>query len=587
MIKRLLEKALTPPAGPVKKASALSIWNPLGWVFFAAFSLPGIAITVGLAISNSLIMQKQLWVETPARLHTHLENPAEIDEPDDLYYTYRYEGEFYREEGLGTRSFFIESDDLDKLARNLGREIPREERTSVWVNPRDPSRSSLVQEKVGYVPFFLSIFTLSHGATGLALFFASLNHSRRTRGMDSRIAATPDRPLEWRDDWKRGESRFEGGYTLFIMAYATVAIAIALWWSTLNAWLTRSPAGVILTGTLASVVGMGFAWHFFRTLNRVRLSRTTRVTFTRGTPRSGASNLVTLRGFGSMPYRVQNADDWKLTCEDGVNDSENRATSKYTFEGEVAATGIGELTLRFDLPDYAPATSAPNDQYTGYTWKLSGGGLGPFEIPVLPDPDGGSFEPVAASEIELPRTVEAINHSLSSEQIAYIEGNGDRLIHIPANRHPGGAWFCILFGIVFGGMGLIVGVAAWQAIIPAIGGAVFLAFGGFITWTGVCMKWQNAVVGRFEADGVIRMERTLGSIKSTADYRLDRVEKISLEEDHQRNNRQTYKVVLFEKTDRGTKGHSLVNWIENEAAGEILARLLQGDDRNGPTRTRA
>ena len=153
-----------PRGGPVRKGDGLGLFNPLAWLFFLGFSVPGIAIAVAMMYANWLATDRISWVESKAVVGSEFDDFKKIEDEKDLSYSYRFEGKTFEGEGVGARFFFIDSDEIDRKVRQLARTIPKKQPVPVWVNPREPEQSSLVKWEMGWIGYFLAIFAFSHGA---------------------------------------------------------------------------------------------------------------------------------------------------------------------------------------------------------------------------------------------------------------------------------------------------------------------------------------------------------------------------------------------------------------------------------------
>ncbi len=581
MLKSILSPSSNSPSNiPTKKGGGFfSPWNPIGWIFFLGFSLPGIAITIGAAFYNLTVLKQLTWEKSTAMVGMHVDSLKDVEGEDDIYYTYSFDREHYEIDGYGRDINFFDTESID--ARDFARKGSREQDVPVWINPQNPSESTIAPNSIDWTAYFLAIFAYSHGLTGIAMLCASIRGARSTRGLDTRIAANPDDPLSWRDDWSRGRAEYRRHGWLIPLGYAALVAIIVIWWTTVSAWLTPSSGAVRLVGLGVSAIGILPVYLFWRTWRKTRLSRQTQLHFPSGGLTIGEENEITIRSRYPLSHQK-----WQITCTDCQHSTSQNTSNddeRFKFEGQVSSQTIEGTKVRFHLPAYAPLTSSPNSDYTGINWTVEGGGTGPYTIPVLRvsdkvDDHKSSYQsPTEFPPINLPETKAEALDVLAAEKITYLESGDDHLLEIPAGRHKGGASVTLIVGAIFFTIATIVVVNNSIDFFLIIWALLFGGGGLFMAGTGLILLAQKSVLGRFERSQEIRVEKTLFGIRRSVSYPIKDVESIQSEESWQSGSTQFYKLSLNLKTDAGTKEKKLADSILSRTAAEVMAKIMNGE----------
>lgn len=268
----------------------------------------------------------------------------------------------------------------------------------------------------GMPPGFAAMFALAFGGFGVAIIAAARYGASRAQRHASGLAAHPDQPWLWRDDWAEGRARSSQG------AGAAAIAVFAFLWNVVSAPVLFIVPGEVadgntaaLIGLLFPIVGVGLLIWAVRMAVRSRKFRGaavelpvvpirpgTRFDATLHTPfPDGPPEQLTL-ALSCIRRRVTGSGKNRSVRESVLWQDERR------LEGWDVPMDYGEagIPFTFDIPADAPPTT-PGSGNDRVFWRLDTHAVTPgvdygeaFELPVFSTDEAGRLVPSATPDFD-------------------------------------------------------------------------------------------------------------------------------------------------------------------------------------------
>ncbi len=479
-----------------------------GRIFVTLFALPffGIGVWMLWATGNSLhdAWEMSSWQPTEADLisagyHTHSGDDSNTYE---AYATYTYT--FFSQTYTGDRvSISSGADNIGDYQQDTGRRLStalsRQPTINVWVNPDNPHEAVIDRGLRWGLIGFKSIFLFVFGGVGLGLIIIVWRAPKEKDASQPEFQASP-----WllNTDWQTNIIRSSSRLTMWA-AWAFAAI-----WSLISAPLpfvayeeiVEKQNYLAIVALLFPVVGIGLiVWAIKRT-NEWRRFGATPVVLDPFPGSIGGHVGGTIDT--NLPYDSNNKFLLTLTSVHSYisGSGKNRSRrERATWQDEVVAhtelcsTGT-RLIFRFDVPDGLSKSDAQRSGDSYDLWRLGLSADLPgidvdrsFEIPVYAT--ARTSRGITDFKVEASQSTQDAVYDKAIRNLVRVESDGIlKTLTYPMGRNlvSNGAailigatfaacgWFLIvqegqrLFGSIFGGIGLLVAIAAFYMLFKSL-----------------------------------------------------------------------------------------------------------------------
>lgn len=471
-----------------------------GKILVSLFALPffGVGVWMLWSIGNAFVdaYQMQDWVQVEAQLRRA---GYETHSGDDSYtyeayaeYTYTYQGETFVGDRVSIAGGADNIGDYQQdIGRNLGNAMARGESILVYVDPDSPSDSIIDRGIRWGLIGFKSIFLFVFGGVGLGLLILAWRAPKEKDKTDPKYA---DQPWLLNDDWQTATIRSSSKASMYGVW------AFAAFWNLVSAPLpfilydevVNKKNYIALVGLLFTAVGIWLlVWAIRRTLEWKRFGPTP-VTLD-PFPGSIGGHVGGTIELG-LPYDAANEFQLTLTnvhsYTSGSGKNRSQSEKAKWQDAVVAHTEHGgrgtRLTFRFDIPEgLAESDTEQDDSYHLWRLDLSAELEGTdidrsYEIPVYATATQSRH--LASRAVQESREKQQVMSDKAILKVVQLkhDAGGRRMIY-PIGRYVGSAlgafivgavfaavgWWLIveegqtIFGSIFGGMGALVGIAAF------------------------------------------------------------------------------------------------------------------------------
>ena len=472
-------------------------------LFATLLALPFTGVGIGMlwSIANTLSDARDMedWVRTEARL-TAGGYETHAGEDSDSYeayanYQYRYGGQDYSGDRVGLSSG---GDNIGEYQRDMGRRLLAAHRDGatieIFVDPDNPSAAIIDRDVRWGLVGFKSIFVIVFGGAGIAMLVWAWRFAPK---QDSAQTAFAGDPWLANDDWRANSIRsgsrnsmwFAWGFAIFWNAISSITPFIAYY------EIVKNDNYIILVALLFPLIGIGLlVWAVRRTLEWRRFGPAPLVldpfpgsiggqvggTIDLGLPFDRAAR-----------FRVTLTNIHSYVSGSGKNRSQRedaRWQDAMLAHAEPAGGGT-RLTFCFDVPEGLHESDAVRDD-DYYLWRLNLAAEIPgadldrdYDIPVFATREQSrSMSDLAMDRARFEQA--ALDEQTARGLINLEQGPTGKRMVFPMGRNAGpsliglliGSVFAILgwylafreghwlFGLVFGGLGLLVAVASFYAI---------------------------------------------------------------------------------------------------------------------------
>jgi hypothetical protein len=470
-----------------------------GRILGSLFALPffGVGVWMLWSISSTMFDASQMasWTQVEARLSSAGYETHRGDDSDTYQayakYTYTYQGQTY----VGHRvSISGGADNIGDYQQDIGRDLSnalaRGEAIFVYVDPDNPS-DAIIDRSIRWAMIgFKSIFVFVFGGVGLGLLILIWRAPKEKDKNDPKFAGKP-----WllNDDWQTATIRSSSKTSMYAMW------GFAAFWNLVSAPLpfvmydevVNKKNYIALIALLFTAVGIALlVWAIRRTLEWKRFGATPVVldpfpgsigghvggTIDIGVPFNAANEfMVTLTNIHSY------------TSGSGKNRSQKEKAAwqdALVAHAEPGTRGT-KLTFRFDVPEGQDESDTDKDD-SYHLWRLNlsaeldGTDIDrSFEIPVYATATKSRQLSNVAVERSREKQEAAFDKAILETVRIEHDAGGRRMIY-PMGRYLGSSlgviivsaafaavgWWLIVnegarvFGSVFGGIGVLVGIAA-------------------------------------------------------------------------------------------------------------------------------
>ena len=475
-----------------------------GRIVGTLFALPffGVGVWMLWSVGNNLAdaIAMRGWAPVEAQLTTAGYTTSRGDDSDtyEAYatYTYSYLGQTFSGDRVGLSSG---GDNIGEYQRDTGNRLAssmsRGQPITVWVNPDDPRKSIIDPSLRWGLIGFKSIFLLVFGGVGLGLLVAVW---RAPKKRDQALPEYQRQPWRLNPAWDGNRIRSASRLSMWGMW------AFAALWNLISAptpfiaysEIVDNDNYLALVALLFPLVGiLLISWAVKLTREWLRFGPTP-VTLD---PFPGAigghvGGTIEL----NLPFDSTNRFVMTLTSVHSYISGSGKDRSRKEnarWQDEVVAhaesTGTGtRLVFRFDVPDGLNESDADQGEDSYYLWRLNltaelpGSDLDrDFEIPVYAT--GASSQNISDAQIERAASARDAHYDTRIRNIVQAGNDGlSKTLVYPAGRNAGsnlvgftiGAVFAAagyflvvqeghtMFGMVFGGVGVLVAVSAFYML---------------------------------------------------------------------------------------------------------------------------
>ena len=511
-----------------------------GRIFLILFALPffGVGAWMAWSIGSTLYDAAQMkhWVPVQAKLleagyHTHSGDDSDTYEAYARYsYTYRGRSWSGDRVTIGSGADNI-GDYQQDTGRRLAAALSRGETITVYVDPERPQHSVIDRDIRWGMIGFRAIFVVVFGGAGLGLMIWAIRAPKPKDTSDPKFA---DAPWLANDAWQSATIRSNSKTSMY------GAWIFAVFWNAISApipflvyeEIVKHQKYVVLIGLLFPLVGLFLLiWAIRRTLEWRRFGPAP----------------VTLDPFpGSIGGHVGGTIDLKLPFDPSAKfrisltnihsyvsgSGKNRSRSEKALwqdamvaHSESCAMGT-RLVFRFDVPEGLDESDTEHDD-SYKLWRLNleadlpGANLDrSYEIPVYAT--GQQSRLLSERAVEESREEQ---HTLDVDAVRGLVHLGygltGRRMYFPGGRNPGPSIGVVLVGAIFAAAGWFLAFRAGHAIFGSVFGGVGLLVGVL----GLYMIGNSLEVEQ-TGDGIRTVRRFLGIPVRRRQMRLDNIKKL-------------------------------------------------------------
>ena len=478
-----------------------------GKIFLSLFALPfaGVGVWMLWSIGSMLHDSWQMrdWVTVEAQL-IDAGYETRSGEDSDTYeayatYRYRYAGREYTGDRVGIGSGGDNIGDYQQdTGRRLQRSLQRHEPIRIYVDPANPAESVIDREVRWGMVGFQSIFVIVFGGVGFAMLIGSWVKTRDKDASDPRYA---DQPWLLNDDWQTSSVRSGSRASMW------AAWGFALFWNAISAFapfiawreVVENDNYPALLALLFPLIGIGLlVWAVRRTLEWRRFGAApVELDPFPGSIGGHVGGTINL----SVPFDAANKFQLTLTNIHSYESGSGKDRSQkekavwqdtIVAHAEPAASGT-RLTFRFNVPEGLHESDTDEDS-SYYLWRLNLAADLPgtdldrdYVIPVYATGQQSRF--LSGYAVERARSEQAsLDEQAVRGQINLEQGPAGKRMVFPMGRNlgpslggllaggafAGAGWFLVfnegqrVFGSIFGGIGLLVGLACLYAIFNSL-----------------------------------------------------------------------------------------------------------------------
>jgi hypothetical protein len=511
-----------------------------GRIFLILFALPffGVGAWMAWSIGSTLYDAAQMkhWVPVQAKLleagyHTHSGDDSDTYEAYARYsYTFRGRSWSGNRVTIGSGADNI-GDYQQDTGRRLAAALSRGETITVYVDPERPQHSVIDRDIRWGMIGFRAIFVVVFGGAGLGLMIWAIRAPKPKDTSDPKFA---DAPWLANDAWQSATIRSNSKTSMY------GAWIFAVFWNAISApipflvyeEIVKHQKYVVLIGLLFPLVGLFLLiWAIRRTLEWRRFGPAP----------------VTLDPFpGSIGGHVGGTIDLKLPFDPSAKfrisltnihsyvsgSGKNRSRSEKALwqdamvaHSESCAMGT-RLVFRFDVPEGLDESDTEHDDsYKLWRLNLEAGLPGAdldrsYEIPVYAT--GQQSRLLSERAVEESREEQ---HTLDLDAVRGLVHLGygltGRRMYFPGGRNPGPSIGVVLVGAIFAAAGWFLAFKAGHAIFGSVFGGVGLLVGVL----GLYMIGNSLEVEQ-TGDGIRTVRRFLGIPVRRRQMRLDNIKKL-------------------------------------------------------------
>ena len=479
-----------------------------GRIIGTLFALPffGVGVWMLWSVGSSMVevWDMRSWQPTPAHLTSagYTTNSGDDSNTYEAYAEYRYQyfGQTFSGDRVGIGSG---SDNIGDYQQDTGRRLSnahsRSEPITIWVNPDRPNESIIDPTLRWGLLGFKSIFIFVFGGVGLGLLIAVW---RAPKEQDKTLPEFQSSPWLLNNDWQTATIRSSSktamwGAWIFAALWNLISAATPF---IAYSEVVKNQNYLALVALLFPIVGIGLiVWAIRRTREWNRFGATPVVLDPfPGSIGGHVGGTIDIK----LPFASTNKFLLTLTCihsyMSGSGDKRSRRESaKWQDETlahtESTSTGT-RAVFQFDVPDGSRESDATHDDDSYYLWRLNisadipGADLDrDYEIPVYATArqsrlisahkiERSEAEEDAVYDGEIRKTVKVSNDG-HGKRIAYpmgrnIASNGAAIL--VGGTFAAAGWYLAveegqrMFGVVFGGVGALVAVAAFYMMFKSL-----------------------------------------------------------------------------------------------------------------------
>jgi hypothetical protein len=560
-----------------------------GKVFMSLFALPfaGVGVWMLWSIGGTLhdAWQMRDWVAVEARL-TDAGFETRSGEDSDTYkayasYSYRYGGREYTGNRVGTGSGADNIGDYQQdTGRRLQAALQRGEPIRIYVDPADPAESVIDRDVRWGMVGFRSIFVVVFGGVGFGLLIGGWLKARDKGASDPRYA---DRPWLLNDDWQTSSVRSGSRASMW------AAWGFALFWNAISAFapfiawreVVENDNYPALLALLFPLVGIGLlVWAVRRTLEWRRFGAVpVELDPFPGSIGGHVGGTINL----NVPFDAATRFQLTLTnihsyvSGSGKNRSQKEKAlwqDTIVAHAEPAASGT-RLTFRFDVPE-GLHESDTNQDSNYYLWRLNLAAdlPGPdldrdYVIPVYAT--GQQSRSLSGYAVERARSEQASLDEQAVRGLINLEhGPAGKRMVFPMGRNLGPSLGGLLAGAVFAGAGWFLVFNEGQRVFGGI-------FGGIGLLVGIACLYAifNSLSVVKTAAGIRTVRRLLGIPIGGAELRRDEIARLDKSSSMRSQSGGKHTIYYsVDAVDRDGKKHTLGVGFKGESQADAAVRLI-------------
>jgi len=479
-----------------------------GRILSSLFALPffGVGVWMLWSVGSSAydVWEMRSWQPTPAQLSSagYSTNHGDDSNTYEAYaeYTYEYFGQTFHGDRVGINSG---SDNIGDYQQDTGRQLSnalsRNESITVWVNPENPSEAIIDPTLRWGLLGFKSIFLFVFGGIGLGLLIVIW---RAPKEKDKSLPEFKTSPWLLNNDWQSATIRSSSKHAMW------GAWVFAALWNLISAAtpfiayreVVKNQNYLALAALLFPIIGIGLlVWAVKRTREWNRFGATPVILDPfPGSIGGHVGGTIDI----NMPYASTNKFLLTLTCihsyMSGSGDNRSRQESAKWQDETLAhteSTSSGtRAVFQFEVPAGSQESDATHENDSWYLWRLNISADIPgtdldrdYEIPAYATArqsrlisahkiERSEAEEDAVYDGEIRKAVKVSNTG-SGKRLSYpmgrnIASNGAAIL--VGGTFAAVGWYLVveegqrMFGVVFGGVGALVAVAAFYMMFKSL-----------------------------------------------------------------------------------------------------------------------